>query len=346
VLVLRDQIIGGVPDDLPGQEGDGAAAPSLDLSLNYTPVMYPLYKPGVILVKPSRREFWRVVNASADTTFDLQLLYWPNADSQTVQSVKVVAVDGIPVGSEFRAQERKSLLLPPGARVEFIMTTPPAGLFAAQFLTRRYDNGPAGDRDSYRVIANLKVYSDAPDAPGKVPEAKAPERGFTGLTGLKPALERKLYFSEKTTDPAHRKTSTSYFLTAGGAEPKAFDMNAKTPNLIAEQGTIEDWVVENRANEAHVFHIHQLHFQLLERDGKPVSETALRDTIELPFWDGKSAYPSVKLRMNFRDASIIGMFLYHCHILEHEDRGMMGSIQVVAATTSGARKTEKTESKN
>jgi FtsP/CotA-like multicopper oxidase with cupredoxin domain len=56
----------------------------------------------------------------------------------------------------------------------------------------------------------------------------------------------------------------------------------------------------------------------------------LRDTIDLPYWDGKSAkYPSVKLLMDFRNPEIAGTFLYHCHILEHEDGGMMGTIRVL-----------------
>jgi len=92
---------------------------------------------------------------------------------------------------------------------------------------------------------------------------------------------------------------------------------------------VEDWIIENRAHEAHVFHIHQLHFQLMERDGTKIDEPTLRDTVDLPYWDGKSArYPSVKLRMDFRNPSIVGTFVYHCHILEHEDGGMMGSIRV------------------
>ena len=112
----------------------------------------------------------------------------------------------------------------------------------------------------------------------------------------------------------------------------SFDMNFKEPDITVKQGTVEDWIIENRATEAHSFHIHQLHFQLLERDGTPVDEPALRDTIDLPYWDGKSArYPSVKLRMDFRNPEIAGTFVYHCHILEHEDGGMMGAIRVVPA---------------
>jgi FtsP/CotA-like multicopper oxidase with cupredoxin domain len=152
---------------------------------------------------------------------------------------------------------------------------------------------------------------------------------FDGLRQLSAVRERVVYFSEKVGDPAHPKSSTSYFVTEGNAVPKVFDMHATKPDITVEQGTLEDWTIQNRAQEAHVFHIHQLHFQVLERDGKPVNEAALRDTIDLPYWDGKSAYPEVKLRMDFRDPTIIGTFIYHCHILEHEDGGMMGTIEVV-----------------
>ena len=109
-------------------------------------------------------------------------------------------------------------------------------------------------------------------------------------------------------------------------------MNFKQPDITVGQGTVEDWIVENRAREAHVFHIHQLHFQLLARDGIEAEEAMLRDTIDIPYWDGKSArYPSVRLRMDFRSPDIVGTFLFHCHILEHEDAGMMGSVEVVKA---------------
>jgi FtsP/CotA-like multicopper oxidase with cupredoxin domain len=68
---------------------------------------------------------------------------------------------------------------------------------------------------------------------------------------------------------------------------------------------------------------------LLDWFGLPVDEPFLRDTVNVPFWDGKSAvYPMVKLRMDFRDPNAVGTFLYHCHLLEHEDGGMMGTIRV------------------
>jgi FtsP/CotA-like multicopper oxidase with cupredoxin domain len=331
VLVLRDQRIGGVAEDSSSGLETRPYIPSLDISLNHTPILYPLYKPAILIVRPRQREFWRVLNASADTFFNLQLLYWPNPDTQIAQPMQVIAIDGVPVGSDFASAERTNILLPPGARAEFIVTTPAAGMYA-QFLTRRYDNGAYGNTDTYRVLANIRSFTDAPAAPATLPgapDSQATPR-FLGLNSLRPARHRTLYFSEKIEDPAHPKQKASYFLTVGDATPKVFDMNSTQPDMTVTHGTVEDWTIENRAQESHVFHIHQLHFQVLERDGRPVRESALRDTIELPFWDGKSTqYPRVRLRMDFRDPAIIGTFLYHCHILEHEDGGMMGSIEVV-----------------
>jgi hypothetical protein len=62
-----------------------------------------------------------------------------------------------------------------------------------------------------------------------------------------------------------------------------------------------------------------------------VRENFLRDTVNVPYFNGRTlAYPSIRVRMDFRDPNTIGMFPYHCHLLEHEDKGMMGSIRVVA----------------
>jgi FtsP/CotA-like multicopper oxidase with cupredoxin domain len=333
VLVLRDQLIGGLTED-----EEDPSRPSLDLSVNFVPVLFPLYKPPVMPVRPSQKEFWRVLNAAADTFFDLQLLYWPTPDTQIAQTMRVVALDGVPVGPAFAAAGRTSILLSPGSRVEFIMETPPPGMFA-QFVTRRYNNGPLGDSDSYRVLANLRSVTDAPELP-RLPAAPRPaeSRVFEDLISLHPARHRQLYFSEESPDPLHPKKDISYFITEEGAKPKVFDMNSTTPDITVRNGTVEDWTIENRTTESHAFHIHQLHFQVLERDGHPLKESALRDTIELPYWDGKAAvYPSVKLRMDFRDPNIVGTFLYHCHILEHEDAGMMGSIEVRPAAKKTTR---------
>jgi len=98
---------------------------------------------------------------------------------------------------------------------------------------------------------------------------------------------------------------------------------------------VEDWIVENRTTELHAFHIHQLHFLMVERNGVPINEPYLRDTVNVPYYDKRDLYyPSVRLRMDFRDPNTIGTFPYHCHLLEHEDNGMMGTIRVEPAITA------------
>jgi FtsP/CotA-like multicopper oxidase with cupredoxin domain len=329
VLVLRDTRVPGLA------EAAQDAGPGKNISLNFVPVMFPLYRPAEMLVKPGQREFWRVLNASADTIFDLQVLTGERIqDVHTPQPLKLIAMDGVPIDPAAPASVslRESVLLTPGGRAEFIVTTPPAGTIG-QVVTRQYDTGAFGSAIPRRTLANLRVSPAAPTAPSTVPKApNSASARFEGLLHAKPAAQRKLYFSEMGTDPADPNATPVYFLTVDGAQPKAFDMNFQHADITVRQGTVEDWVIENRAREAHTFHIHQLHFQVLERDGVLVQEPMLRDTIDVPYWDGQEGkYPTVKLRMDFRDPQIVGTFLYHCHILEHEDAGMMGSITVKPA---------------
>jgi FtsP/CotA-like multicopper oxidase with cupredoxin domain len=77
----------------------------------------------------------------------------------------------------------------------------------------------------------------------------------------------------------------------------------------------------------HNFHIHQTHFLVTEVNGVRRPPDRLHDTMNLPFAvNGKAGI--VKILVPFTDPTIVGRFVYHCHILEHEDGGMMAVIQV------------------
>ncbi len=104
-----------------------------------------------------------------------------------------------------------------------------------------------------------------------------------------------------------------------GQTPQVFNPD-NPPAIVTKQGTVEDWTNENRSTENHEFHIHQIHFLVMERNGKPALDGQYLDTIDVPYWSGKGPYPSVTLRMDFR-GQVTGDFVYHCHILEHEDGG-------------------------
>jgi FtsP/CotA-like multicopper oxidase with cupredoxin domain len=148
---------------------------------------------------------------------------------------------------------------------------------------------------------------------------------------------RKLYFSETLSDPNDPNSATTFYLTVDGQTPKPFDPASGIPDIVVKQGDVEDWIIENRSTELHAFHIHQLHFMLVAWNGVPINEPFLRDTINVPFHSAADLqFPSVRLRMDFRDPNTIGTFLYHCHLLEHEDGGMMGLIRVEPADTAQA----------
>jgi FtsP/CotA-like multicopper oxidase with cupredoxin domain len=201
-------------------------------------------------------------------------------------------------------------------------------------VTRSVDTGPGGENDPNRAIATITASETAPEPRSILAAAPKPlpAPGVAWLGDVAPIRVRKLYFSEKPLDPDKPNGPIEFYLTVDGQKPVVFDGKSGLPNIVAKQGTVEDWIIENRSNELHAFHIHQLHFMLLDYVGQPVNEPFLRDTVNVPYYNGRSLeYPSVKLRMDFRDPNTIGTFLYHCHLLEHEDGGMMGLIRVEPA---------------
>lgn len=106
--------------------GNGTGKPAKDMSLNFVPISYPDYKPAVISMKPSERELWRVLNASAITYLNLQIIY-----NGAAQSLGVVALDGVPINESGMAGNRviwqSHLGVPPGGRIEFIVKGPAMG---------------------------------------------------------------------------------------------------------------------------------------------------------------------------------------------------------------------------
>jgi suppressor of ftsI len=87
-------------------------------------------------------------------------------------------------------------------------------------------------------------------------------------------------------------------------------------------GNIEEWTIRNDSDDLHVFHIHQIGFQVVEVNGKPVPFTGYVDNVLVP------ERGEVKLLMPFTSRLILGRFMFHCHVLRHEDNGMMANIEV------------------
>jgi FtsP/CotA-like multicopper oxidase with cupredoxin domain len=299
-------------------------------------VPYPDYPPATIQMRPGERQLWRVLNASAITYLNLEVLF-----GRSPQPLLLVAMDGVPIDHNDPRVESTNVQthigLPPGARAECILPGP-ADSEPALFVTRTVDTGPGGENDTNRMLAKIVASPDAPEPRSRLQSSPdpLPPPAQEWIGSVTPVRVRKLYFSEKLSDPNDPTSAVEFYLTVDGQEPKMFDMDSELPNITAEQGTVEDWIIENRSSELHAFHIHQLHFLLLDYSGRPVNEDFVRDTVNVPYFNGHTlAFPSVRIRLDFRDPNTIGMFPYHCHLLEHEDKGMMGSIRVTPSRDTG-----------
>ncbi len=346
VLVIRDQELMNpkaapsksepvVPRSLVETDGDalnngmGFGKPAKDLSLNFVPVPFPNYQPAVIRMKPNQRQLWRVLNASSVTYLNLALLF-----NKKPQRLGIVAIDGVPM----QRKGQEALLsvdhigLPPGSRAEFIMEGPSPGM-PGLLVTRTVDTGPGGENDPNRALALVEPDVQAPELATVLPrEHEAlPAAKEPWLRDVTPVRTRRFFFSEQPSDPKDPNSPTEFYITEEGHQPKRFDPNQGMPNIVVHQGDVEDWIIENRSNELHAFHIHQIHFLVMDLNGMTINEPFLRDTVNVPYSKGTQlSYPSVRIRMDFRDPNTVGTFVYHCHLLEHEDGGMMGTIKVLA----------------
>jgi FtsP/CotA-like multicopper oxidase with cupredoxin domain len=313
-----------------GNSGTGYGKPAKDLSVNFVPVPYPDYPPAVVKMRPDGTELWRVVNAAAVTYLNLAVLF-----GRTPQRLGVVAIDGMPI-NHGRSQDPEvqwvdHIGVPPGARVEFIVKGPPTGV-RGLLVTRAVDTGQ-GENDPNRPLATIVGSADAPPTPFSLPSdpQALPPPGLPWVGSVAPARVRKLYFSEVMEDPNDPNSPTTFYITEERKVRTPFDPASSVPDIVVRQGDVEDWIIENRTSELHAFHIHQLHFQVVEWSGITINEPFLRDTVNVPYFNGRTLkYPSVRLRMDFRDPNTVGTFVYHCHLLDHEDGGMIGRIRVTA----------------
>lgn len=335
IIVIRDQNVAGNPTP-------GGNIPSWDLTLNNVPIAYPDEIPAVIQMRPGERQLWRVSNSTSDSILDLEVQY-----AGIPQNLQIVSLDGVPTGSQDGSRRGtivwvKDILLPTAGRAEFIVAAPSfSAAKSASLVTLGINTGPDGDNDPPRTLATIQAISGhGPSVTGNdsvVPSTIGPtwQQRFENLATARVTAQRTLYFSENN-------PLSQFFITVNGATPILFDPD-NPPAIETTQGSVEDWTIENRTLENHEFHIHQLHFMVLSQNNfqkngtqpNPSIQGQFLDTIQVPFWDGnpKHPFPSVKVRMDFRGPDI-GDFVYHCHIAEHEDGGMMAIIRVNPARAS------------
>jgi FtsP/CotA-like multicopper oxidase with cupredoxin domain len=157
-------------------------------------------------------------------------------------------------------------------------------------------------------------------------------RRFAGLAEAPVTAQRTVFFAEN--NPAGE-----FYMTVQGQANRLYNPNMP-PGIVTTKGAVEQWTVQNRTQESHEFHIHQIHFLVRSQNFQPQAPAITGqylDMIDLPPWSGSGPYPSVTLLMDFRGA-VVGSFVFHCHILNHEDGGMMNIVQVNAGPTQSSGK--------
>ena len=96
--------------------------------------------------------------------------------------------------------------------------------------------------------------------------------------------------------------------------------NPNETNVAPLLGSVEEWTLRNSTDEDHPFHIHVNDFQVVKVNGRPYKANGLQDVVIIP------KHGSVVIRNPFDQFT--GHFVFHCHILGHEDGGMMKTVQV------------------
>jgi len=107
-------------------------------------------------------------------------------------------------------------------------------------------------------------------------------------------------------------------LTQGFINGRVMDM--ARVDVTAELGATEIWEIENLVGMDHPFHLHGFQFQVLDRNGVPEPYRSWKDTVNVPRHESA--------RFIVRYENYPGKWMYHCHILDHEDHGMMGVLEV------------------
>jgi FtsP/CotA-like multicopper oxidase with cupredoxin domain len=280
-------------------------------------------------------QLWRVVNAATDAVLDLALL---DENGKPVP-VRVVARDGAPVTDDSGKAmplrpTTQAQMVPPAGRVEFLVDAPPLGK-KLTFVSHAVDTGCAGDKVPERRLA-LLTSVDFPtdhDTP-MVASAAAPAPDlYAGLLARKTDRARIVAFAEYPRPGAGDQNDFYIAERRPGVKLTPFDMDG-APTITLPAGAVEEWTVENWTNEIHAFHIHQVHFRVLAVNGHPEAEPRLLDTVLVPAASpAESDAPapgSVTVKLYF-PPSLAGDIPFHCHLVDHEDNGMMGVVRVVPA---------------
>lgn len=267
--------------------------------------------------RPGEVQRWRMVHAGVRASLRLAIVRarpaGPKAaaferELATLTEGEVpfheIAVDGLALG---RIDTLSRIILQPGYRSDVLVKLDDPGVYYLLDLPETAATGLLAEPESGKVLAELVVQGSP--KPMKLP----PARALAGLAPFAPVEDAELSGCQQVS-----------FSLGGGVftiDDKPF--HPHDPPRALTLGAAEEWHLRSvRGN--HPFHIHVNPFEVLDTEhlvnGQP--RRVWRDTIMVP----ASAPDGVRIRSRY--TRYIGRFVLHCHILDHEDRGMMQLVEI------------------
>ncbi len=251
--------------------------------------------PGPYLDVTTERVRLRLLNASNTRTYDFGF--------SDQRAYDVVASDGGLLPAPVR---RTQLELSPGERAEIVITMRPGERTVLRSTPlESVDDRYAGTEDTLDIM-ELRAAADLAPS-GEVPDDLAPV----------PDLQRD-------------DVVVTREFSLSGTEINGLEMDMERVDVTAEVGTTELWRVRNTGGSVHNFHVHDVQFVVAALDGGPPPPelTGWKDTVYLP------KDREVELLIRFTDhTDPDSPYMFHCHLLRHEDQGMMGQFVVVEPGT-------------
>jgi FtsP/CotA-like multicopper oxidase with cupredoxin domain len=307
------------------------------ISLNGTPVPVgeaPDTALATLRMRAGKKELWRILNAATDAFLDLSLV----TDEGKVLPLEVIARDGSVLaddeGKPLSTATSESQFVPPAGRLEVLVDPPPSGA-KAYLVTHAVDTGCAGDRLPERRLAVVVAEgTDTARAPPAMPTVVSRATFFTGLLARHTDRRRVIAMAEYPRPGISDQVDFYIAERKPGTVLKPYHMG-DSPVITVRGDATEEWIVENWTNELHAFHIHQVHFRVLEVDGKPLTHPPLLDVVNVPYAEATGYHSKegpvrpgrVKIKLFF-PSSLAGDIPFHCHLVDHEDNGMMAVLRV------------------
>ena len=240
----------------------------------------------------------RIVNASSSRFYRLRLEDHP---------LYLIAVDG---GALPAPEEHDEILLTPGERIEvMVLGARPEGSY--RLLSLPYNRGGMGmgmmgGAPSRTIMLATVVYEGQADRTWSLPKQ------LVGIDQLPaPSVRRSFQLGQ----------GMGMGMMGGGGMTFTINGRSFSPNRIDTRvvlNSVEDWEFINPMMMDHPMHIHTNPFQVIGWDGLPIR--AWKDVVLV------RANSRIRVRTAFRDFT--GTAMYHCHILDHEDLGMMGLLEI------------------